>query len=723
MSTTVLLELEKFLEPMFEDVELDFEDEETLDRGKLCFGHIQIPPYRLGKVSLMESVRQICMKANPVNTRKPEVLFVVSDIERDLGMRAQEDGKSTPVILTFSELFEALRVSKEGATNSQWATASSILSWQKGQVLPLNVVLVICLDPHMSADCALCLLGVVEWASKQVKVWDDADICVLTLSAEKEFNFLSKVVSFSAPDMQVASVDLSAHGQQDPTTGSLVIGAPGNNGYAGRILQELRARMDHRRLILSFDEKLGEQFQQQLGETERQTVEFRTVQATVDVGALRHLERRETGPKTLFITFQGEVPFLPLEIEGFDELHLVLGTSGIFLKGWDESSRRIIKLPHWASKEDRHLQHWWIRQPSIQSRTIYTGSASLPQFLQAGGPRRRLVEDVQLGGFIASLADIASWGIDTGAALSCFVRQSERYEDMSNRLHIQRLITKDGLGLSQTETEVFRGIISFLGYDHGLALFVALDCGPEARRVKVQLAFMLKHGTDQIISINKDVFNDRKKYNIVLRNCHGLGSSMARQGTMWLNLGLLKRHQKMVELDDAHDSQEDPLAGLVRFRSDRALFISNETGEALDCLVKLGINVDNARLVAQETRELSSEAKQEILLHLVRAFTHNLVVTENFSKNENDSPRLSHRLMSTWLELRQNERAKLIDINSYLKKDGACAFGICYDLARDVNGRHTFCDWTYIPGMVVAEWRSEFRSDATFYEILNTDVL
>ncbi|PCD30481.1 hypothetical protein AU210_010162 [Fusarium oxysporum f. sp. radicis-cucumerinum] len=563
------------------------------------------------------------MEANRINA---EMLFVVSDMERDLGIGVKDDGNVTPVTLTFSELFDALRVSKKGATNGQWITGPQS-SWRKGQALPLRVVLVICLDPHMSADCALCLLGTVKWAVEQVSNWDQTDIVVLTVSAEKEFNFLSKVVSFSAPNMQVPSVDLAAHGVQDPTLG-------------------IQARTDCRRLILSFDEKLGDQFQQQLREAEKTTVEFRSVQATVNVGPLLHLERSKQGPKTLFITFQGEVPFLPLEIHNFDELHLVMGTSGIYQKAWDDISRQVIELPHWASMEDRHLQSWWIRQPSIPSRTLYTGT-----------------------------------GIDPDAALSCFVRQAQRAQEMSLRLHIQRLTAKDGLDLSEKEAGIFRTVVSLLGYDHRLALFVALDSGPEARRVKVQLTIMLKHGMDRTIRIHSSVFNDRKRYNSVLRGCYGLGSSMARQGTMWLNLGLLKRHQQMAEQHHGDAAQQDPLSELVRVRPDRALLIGSEIGEILDHLVNIDVNVDSTRSVAQETKELGSEAKGEISYHLVRAFTHNLIVTENFSKNENDTPRLSHRVMATWLELTQGGRAKLIDINSYLKKEGACAFGICYDLA------------------------------------------
>ncbi|KAF5644479.1 hypothetical protein F52700_2478 [Fusarium sp. NRRL 52700] len=723
MSTPVLPELEKFLKPIVGFVESNYDDDNSDDSdgevgGQVRFGHIQTSPYRLGKVSLLESVRQISMKANQLNA---EMIFVVSAIEKELGIGVKDDGKVTPVILTFSELIDALRASKKGSSEGHWATAPKP-PWKKGQVLPIEVVLVICLDPHMSADCALGLLGTVRWAIDQASHWDQTDIRVLTLSAEKEFNFLSDVVSFLAPGKQVATVDLSVNDPRDGTSGSWIVDDKGGDGYVDRLLERLRAGKDCRRIILSFDERLGEQFEQQVNETEKATVDFRTVEATVSAAPLLHLHRSNQGPKILFITFKGEVPFLPLQIQDFDELHLVLGTGGVFKKAWDEISRQVIDLGHWASMEDRHLQSWWASQPSIPSRTVYTVGVSLTQFLEGGGSRIRLVENAHLGGFIASLADIASWGIDPGTALGCFVRQPQRAQEMSLRLHTQRLTSKDGLSLPLKEAEVFRAVVSLLGYDHRLALFVALDCRPEVRRVKVQLAAMLKYSTNQVLMIHQSVFDDRKKYNTILRACHGLGSSMARQGTMWLNLGLLKRYQKLVEQHDGDGSPDDTLSDLVRVRPERALLIERETGEILDRLVKLGVNVDNTVSVAQEMNELSPEAREEISHHLVRAFTHNLVVTDNLNEDEKGAPRLCHNAMATWLVLTQSGRARLIEINSYLKKERSCAFGISLDIGRDQKGHHLLNDWTYIPGIVVAEWRSQFDPDVTFHEILNTDV-
>ncbi|KAF5617736.1 uncharacterized protein FTJAE_12526 [Fusarium tjaetaba] len=121
MSTTVLSELEKFLKPIMEVVESnnDSDDSDDEEGGKVRFGHIQIPPYRLGKA---------------------EMIFVVSAIEKDLGIGVKDDGKVAPVILTFSELLDALRASKKGKNKGQWVTAQKP-PWKKGQALPLGVVL------------------------------------------------------------------------------------------------------------------------------------------------------------------------------------------------------------------------------------------------------------------------------------------------------------------------------------------------------------------------------------------------------------------------------------------------------------------------------------------------------------------------------------------------------------------------------------------------------
>uniref|UniRef100_A0A0D2XYE1 Uncharacterized protein n=1 Tax=Fusarium oxysporum (strain Fo5176) TaxID=660025 RepID=A0A0D2XYE1_FUSOF len=141
MSSTMLSQLRKFLKPFTEKVS---EDE---------------PPLAPGTSSSLPTVS----------------LFVVPDLEKDLGIELDEDDAVRPLILKFSDLLEALQATKEMA-----------------------------------------LLG-EKWGYRNANMeLDDSDIRVLTMSAEKDFNFLSNVVSFTAPGVNVASLNLAAHGEFDP---------------------------------------------------------------------------------------------------------------------------------------------------------------------------------------------------------------------------------------------------------------------------------------------------------------------------------------------------------------------------------------------------------------------------------------------------------------------------------------------------------------------------
>ncbi|EXK36897.1 hypothetical protein FOXG_09013 [Fusarium oxysporum f. sp. lycopersici 4287] len=123
-------------------------------------------------------------------------LFVVPDLEKDLGIELDEDDAVRPLILKFSDLLEALQATKEMALlGEKWGYRNANMEldgWQQHKLLPIMLwVTAMSLDP-------------------------DSDIRVLTMSAEKDFNFLSNVVSFTAPGVNVASLNLAAHGEFDP---------------------------------------------------------------------------------------------------------------------------------------------------------------------------------------------------------------------------------------------------------------------------------------------------------------------------------------------------------------------------------------------------------------------------------------------------------------------------------------------------------------------------
>ncbi|RBA18433.1 hypothetical protein FPRO05_10728 [Fusarium proliferatum] len=725
MSTHLPSKLHEFLEPIFSG--------ECSPR----FGHIRVPPYCYGTESLMESMRvQLknievsghmdipgemnqsgAMEDEEVLKFRRPLLFVVPNVERDLlnsENEANDDSSITPAILSFSELLDALKTAKLMATEEEsWATSHT---WESGQPIPDNIVLVLCLDPLMSAECALCLVGLVKWATQQSEDSANADICVLTVSAEPSFNFLAEVVSFTSPGTHVANLDLAALGEKEPTGHSP---AREDQCYAAQILEKFQGNRDRKRLIVSFGSKLEPDFKSMLSERETGLVDFVKVTATQDARPLLNLARSDEGPKTLFITFIGEVPFQPLDLEGFDELHVALGSNPFKRMEWEDFSRQVISALFHASQEDRQLQRWWIHQPSIPFRYLYVGAADVKNFIEEGPSRNRLVEDVQLGGFIASLADIASWGIDTGKALSCFVRQNHRVHEMSLRLHVQRVLKQDCFGLSGHEANVFRAILPTLGYDHRLALLVALDAEPNVRRVKVQLAVMLKHGMNRILSFNGKATNDSTEYNKLLKECHGLGSSMASKGVMWLSLGILKRHQKSIEKHGVYNPTKDRLSSLVRIDTGKAEVVGAEVGKMLALLAENGIHVDTTQSVAQETDVLSLQEQDMVSLHLLRAYANSLIVSQDCGRN--GAPRMSHKVVSTWIDSRMIRAAELHERNSKPVKQGEFQFGICHEMWLE-RGKHDLLDWTSIPAKTVAQWRSSFGQNMTLNDLLDLRV-
>ncbi|KAJ4033176.1 hypothetical protein NW761_012700 [Fusarium oxysporum] len=198
----MLSQLRKFLKPFIKKV--------SEDEPRARFGHIHMPPYRFGAVSLMESNRKEFMKGDCPNTK----FFVVPDLEKDLGIGLDEDDTVRPLILKFSDLLEALQATKEMVLlGEEWAYRNANMKldgWQQHKLLPVSIMLVLYLDPRMPSACALSLIGIVKWATA-ISLDPDSDIRVLTMSAEKDFNFLSHVVSFTAPAMWLALGHIKHH--------------------------------------------------------------------------------------------------------------------------------------------------------------------------------------------------------------------------------------------------------------------------------------------------------------------------------------------------------------------------------------------------------------------------------------------------------------------------------------------------------------------------------
>ncbi|KAG9498464.1 hypothetical protein J7337_009269 [Fusarium musae] len=240
MSTKMLSELHDFLTLFVERV--------PEDKPQARFGHIQMPPYRLG------------------------------------GRMAN--------------------LGDDWAFNHpDWALSG----WHEHKVIPTNIVLVLCLNPQVPSACALSLVGVVKWAIQMSLM--ESDIRVLTMPAEEDFNFLSKIVSFTASGVNVASLNLAAHGQVDPIQHCKCPGTSDVNMYAEGVLGCMQNKPERRRLIVSFNAEFSKALETKMTKDDRKLMKTVYMDTATTIQPLVELEAG--GFKTYFLTIRGELSSLP----------------------------------------------------------------------------------------------------------------------------------------------------------------------------------------------------------------------------------------------------------------------------------------------------------------------------------------------------------------------------------------------------------------------------
>ncbi|KAF5967315.1 hypothetical protein FCOIX_12026 [Fusarium coicis] len=496
MPSKMLSELRKFLTSFVEKVP-EYESQAR-------FGHIQMPPYRLGEGDC------------------PDMTFlVVPDSEKVLGTGVNEHDTIKATILSFSDLLYALRATKELAPQGEeWGYRTddaAVPAWQEHKLLPISIVMVIYLDPLMPSACALSLIGIVKWAI-QMSFELESDIRLLAMLAEEDFK---------------GRIFHSSWRQRRKCPNSSDV-----NVWAEGVLECMRDKPEWRRLV-SFNAGFPMALETKMTREDRKLVKTLHMDAATTVQPLA--EVRAGGFKTYFLTIRGELSTLPPILDGYDEIHVIPGSSNAFRTDWDEFRCQMVVSSYPASREDRQLQMWWIRQDSTPSRFIYPGQA--PQALiNAGGSRLRLVESAELG------------------------------------------------------------VLPAFGFDHSLALLAALDSGPLVRRVKVQLACMLKLGSVNRISVHGDQFNKPESRKQILDGCHGAGRSLANRGAMWLGLGLIKNHLRNAELKGGYDKSADDLKKFVTIKQQDALKFNTEVRKVLLLLPQNGISVDDSEPVAELSR-------------------------------------------------------------------------------------------------------------------------
>ncbi|KAH7262920.1 hypothetical protein BKA59DRAFT_505939 [Fusarium tricinctum] len=689
-------------------------------KSEARFGHIQIPPYRIG--GLLETMRQ------HFQTSKSHMpFFVIPDGEMKIGAGLNLENDEFPSeLMSFTKLLSVLRNNRSPSDYDDWKVGYGVEDWNAGEVLPRRSIFVLQLDPAVPADCALALIGLVNWTLWVNRLDQNNRVQLLTISAEKDSDFLSRLVSVAAPGTQVVNLDLAVHGEQDPQSGAIVYDTIDNAGKVANIVASIRNNPEVSRVIVTFDKGFYDELRTGLGDGSGHGEEIHCLSG--DVSNLTNLRTGEVADgKPLLIMIDGELPILPLELPSFDELYLVLSDGKVTGPPlWDNATAQIVMRPRNTSRDDRRLQIWWARQPSIRDRHIFATGRGLPAVMENSYVRKRLVENSQLGGFIAAVIDMSSWGVNSSKAITCFARFARQVDDMRRRLTIQAVITNKGpplpedefnrplpaLALSEEEANVFRGVLSLVDYDHRLALLVALEAEPGARSTKVEIAAILKHGPGKLVGrLPSSGKREQRNIERMLQGCQDVNQALSSTGSIWFTLGQFRRARLR------HDDGSDDLHNLVYINQPLVTDVDTLIEEINSVLRKAGVDFRDRNT---DSLAIGQEEECQVQRDLARAYIYQLAV----SHFPGPGQRMVHRFLSTMnpciLARDPKSVMSIIDFYTLISQDEA-VFGICHGISSlGTEDSILSKDWTWIPGQVVANWRYENAPGKNICEVLNT---
>ncbi|RSL59885.1 hypothetical protein CEP51_013850 [Fusarium floridanum] len=609
------------------------------------------------------------------------------------------------------------------------ADGAGVNSWNLAMDPDDCIVVAFVIDPQMSAECALALIATVQWAAD---LGSQYRLRILTISFEDAPRALRRLLYH---------YDLGA-----PHTMSL---NPPDSAAA--------LRREVHRLIQVNEDDLVQAFQRESrGDLERQGVISWQKLPQFDHGQDRDVihvptmdisvQDRSRSVNSLTITLEEDIEaafsgFMnqyraqstawvdgcylrsvppafrsPFPLENFDNLHLFLNSHRQqFIYDAVTGQPTWVNLP--ICHEERLEQvAWTVRTRNIPSRiSIYTEASSIDDFISSGSLHRRLkVCNEHVGGFIAATTrQFARWGVDTSSVLCCFFESSiDKMAHLSllDRLHVQGILgnKESTIGLVGHHLDIFYKVLPVVGFDHRLALFVALpSSNAVVRQVKVQLAAILTAGIRQLFTFDADFWDKT-----LVLECSGWSTNLAPTGSMWLALGLWRRGA--LDYDDyssrkVSQNTKDGKLGLGDCGISVDVATCHEISQAITaiCSVFMASEVPMLPVSAsEESRVLKSEECIELQKHLLQAYIFQLTRCVDGP----DGPILHDMTTRMRIDL-DHGIPQWIRFSINLKKSKRSGnanlgpiFGIYHGMERAENsGTVRLSDWTWIPIPVVAD--------------------
>ncbi|KAF4342769.1 hypothetical protein FBEOM_3291 [Fusarium beomiforme] len=601
----------------------------------------------------------------------------------------------------FSSVLEGNRTN-EGPGG--WKQVENKNEWELNLSLPKEAFIIFSVDPYMSADCALALTGLVQWACDTAER-QGANIRVLTTSSHFGNQLLSELVSIRS-QYPVTHYELPIPTYVD------VIPADALDNSEG---DEMFDRIETRALARDEDDKHALLFVPPLVRTDiwpnlgpalsRNDLLIKHIN---DDGPLMewHLTA-QNGPATLHdfgtvIDVDVEHP-IPSFLYGYSHAQIVLGKR-CFRKVFDKDVKQVVYTQLALTQHELNDLQWWCYQPDITpgNITIYLGADGLRACEDAPVYAPRHVENDHAAGFIAGVYAISHWGVDVGRVLQAFVKSPGIVFEMEQRLQKVGIIhpRAQKLCLGDSQEAVFKAVLHLVRYDHRLAHFIALKSSdPQVRRLKVQLAVAMVLAKDWFFETHGEVIL-----------CGWGVRDYVTWGDLWLNMGLWKRlssdHEDFENLSvsdtsiitDAYNTESLPAQGAFIFRQMTTALeeILNGMTEYPDvCLPPHRIRNEVGDLDIHQMKQL---LRHFLCSHLYQATKSHLVI------DAEDHGHLEHILLSsrTKLELRSSLFPLTIRTFMDLEEDGI-VYGICTLLVLEEDTL-IGTRWTYVPHDLIAEW-------------------
>ncbi|RSL73886.1 hypothetical protein CEP54_000297 [Fusarium duplospermum] len=602
-------------------------------------------------------------------------------------------------------------------------------SWNTADIgEPEHLAVVFVIDPQMSAECALALIATVQWAAD---LGSQYKLRILTISSEDAPRALRRLLyhynlgephtmSLSPPD-GFASMRREVHHLVQVNQNDLVQAfqreSRGDLEKQGVISWQKLPQFDHgqdRNVIHvpAMDIFVKDRYYS----VNSLAIMLEDEVATVFSGFIDQYRAHSTAwVDACYLRFVPPAFRSPFPLDHFDNLHLFLSSHREQLI-YDAVSGQLtlVNLP--ICHEERLEQiAWAVRTRNIPSRIcIYTEASSIDNFISSGSRHRRLkVCNEQVGGFIAAATrEFAPWGVDTSSVLCCFFESSidkMAHVSMLDRLHVQGILgnKESSIGLVGHHLDVFHKVLPVVGFDHRLALFVALpSSNAVVRQVKVQLAALLTAGIDQLFTFDADVSNED-----LTQQCSGWTQPLASTGTMWLALGLWRGGALEYDNYRSRRVSEETKDGKLKF-DDCGVSVNvatcHEIGHTITAICDAFMAHEIPMLpvnASRESRHLNVDECIELQKHLLQAYIFQLT-------RRVDGPAGSSLYdVTTRMRIDVNHgmpywTRSTIDFKRFQETEYAnfpSIFGIYHGMEREENSSTIrLSDWTWISTPVVA---------------------